>query len=568
MASFKPVILKNSTGLNFIVASQKHPGESLPGKSTNGVGKSLLVAIIHFCLGSNKKDGFKKQLPGWVFKLRFNIGDKEYFSERSTSEQERINFNGKFVKISTFTKELGELLFDIPEAVKVLTFRSLLPFFIRPRRASYSSFSNPNDFKTDYQVQIVNSFLLGLDVHLVREKFDLRNDKVRIAKLEKELKNDEVLKDFFLKKRDASLAKPELIEKIGMLEKDLKEFEIAEDYYEIKLKADKLKTQIEKNQNDLVLKQNQIKNIDLSRKTSPDIKKENIERIYIEASIVLNQQALKQLADLEDFYKHLSINRERRLLDQKRQLEKESEELSKNISKLSREFDGTLKYLDAHQALDVFVKLTSQVTDLKSELENISRYEDLFTEYRKSKNELDIKFIKATEDTESYLKDAADVVNQTRSFFRELSKKFYPHSPAGITINNNTRDNQIRFDIDAKIEADASDGINSVKIFCYDLTLLLHGFAHKIDFLFHDSRLLDGIDPRQIVELFRIVQKYISVSNKQYILTLNQNQIEEVRKYMSKEEFESIIENNICLHLKDDSPSDKLLGIPVDMDYD
>ena len=56
---------------------------------------------------------------------------------------------------------------------------------------------------------------------------------------------------------------------------------------------------------------------------------------------------------------------------------------------------------------------------------------------------------------------------------------------SGITVYNNEGENQLRFNIEAKIEADASDGINNVKIFCYDLTLLFKGFGHSIHFSFH-----------------------------------------------------------------------------------
>ncbi len=57
------------------------------------------------------------------------------------------------------------------------------------------------------------------------------------------------------------------------------------------------------------------------------------------------------------------------------------------------------------------------------------------------------------------------------------------------------------------------------------------------------------------------------ISGKQYILSLNQNQLDEVKKYLTETEYQTIIEQNICLELKDDSPEDKLLGLQVDMDY-
>ena len=43
--SFKPVMF-NETGLTLIVGSKTKGGETY-----NGVGKSLIVALLHFCLG-------------------------------------------------------------------------------------------------------------------------------------------------------------------------------------------------------------------------------------------------------------------------------------------------------------------------------------------------------------------------------------------------------------------------------------------------------------------------------------------------------------------------------------
>jgi uncharacterized protein YydD (DUF2326 family) len=567
-SSFKTVHFKNETGLNFIVATQKNPEGSEKGETFNGVGKSLIVALTHFCLGSSKKDSFKDNLEGWVFSLTFKIGRTIYTSERSTDLQNKIKLNEKELGIKSFNKRLESLLFDIPEDISQLSFRSLLPFFIRPKRASYTSFKNPNAIKNDFQVEITNAFLLGLDVSLVEEKFKLRGEKERIRKLVKELSDDKLLKEFFIGKKDVSLAQQELEEQIIALEADLKNFKVAEDYYEIKNQADQIKNDIDRLQNNTVLIQNQVENIEESRKITPDIKKENIERIYKEATVIINDETVKTLSELEKFYEHLSKSREKRLLEQKNKLQKDLSEKSTLIKSLKGELDSKLKYLDAHQALDIFVKLTNQLSDLKTKHENIARYDTLISEYRNSKLEIEKKFIEATKTSDLYLSDVKDFIKSITDFFRELSKRFYPRSAAGITIYNNIGDNQIRFDIDAKIEADQSDGINNIKIFCYDLTVLLKGSGHHLNFLFHDSRLLSDTDPRQTSEVFKTLSEYIQTSNKQYILTLNQNQLDEVKKYLSEDEYKSIIEDNICLKLKDQSAGDKLLGIQVNMKYD
>lgn len=123
----------------------------------------------------------------------------------------------------------------------------------------------------------------------------------------------------------------------------------------------------------------------------------------------------------------------------------------------------------------------------------------------------------------------------------------------------------MQFNIDAKIELDTSDGINNVKIFCYDLTMLFKGHNHRVNFLFHDSRLFDGIDERQKADIFKIVYEKFTNQDKQYIATVNQNQLDEVKRLISEEHFDNIFTKNTVLTLTDELDSQKLLGIKVDI---
>lgn len=565
--SFKNVHFKNETGLNFIVASQKNSESSERGNTTNGVGKSLLISIIHFCLGSNKNNGFSKELTGWSFILKFKINNVEYTSERHTDNQSKIILNNEEISLSDFKSKFENLLFDIPAETSELTFRSLISFFIRPRKSSYLDCKNPNSVKKDFQIQINNSLLLGLDVKLAQEKYILKTEKDRIKNLINELKKDDLLKDFFNQKKDSTLEAQRIGDEIVQLENDINSFKVADDYYQINKEADDIKIEIERIKNNMVLIQNQIVNIDLSLKISPDIKREKIENIYYEVSAIFNQESLKTLSELEKFYEFISSSREKRLFEKKHELIAKMKELESLISVKKSNLDDKLRYLDTHQAIDIVLKLNNKLSDLKTQELNILRYDELISSYQKAKIKAEIDFSQATQISEYYIDESKELIKITGDFFRELARRFYPNSTAGITVKNNDRDSQIRFDIDAKISADKSDGIGNIKIFCYDLTLLLKGFSHRVNFLFHDSRLLSETDPRQTAELFKILDEYVKSSGKQYILTLNQSQIDEVKKHLSEEEVQNIITQNICLELKDVLPEDKLLGIQVDMDY-
>lgn len=139
-------------------------------------------------------------------------------------------------------------------------------------------------------------------------------------------------------------------------------------------------------------------------------------------------------------------------------------------------------------------------------------------------------------ETEQYLERMEDERAELKDYFRELANQFYPRSVAGLPINN-------------------------VKTFCHDLTLLFKGCNHTMGFLFHDSRLFDGIDERQKAVLFSILSERFTTSPYQYIATINQNQLEEIRRELGDIVYDTIITPHVVLTLADESPEAKLLGI-------
>jgi uncharacterized protein YydD (DUF2326 family) len=73
--------------------------------------------------------------------------------------------------------------------------------------------------------------------------------------------------------------------------------------------------------------------------------------------------------------------------------------------------------------------------------------------------------------------------------FREFATELYGSRPAGLTIGNDSGDNQQRYKIEAQIAGDAAEGINEAKIFCFDATVLSLQQGHRFRFLAHDSTL-------------------------------------------------------------------------------
>ena len=61
------------------------------------------------------------------------------------------------------------------------------------------------------------------------------------------------------------------------------------------------------------------------------------------------------------------------------------------------------------------------------------------------------------------MEEIDELLTKLRQKFLEMAKMFYPKKKSGLLIENNIGENQLRFNIEAKIEDDSSDGVNEVK---------------------------------------------------------------------------------------------------------
>jgi uncharacterized protein YydD (DUF2326 family) len=203
---------------------------------------------------------------------------------------------------------------------------------------------------------------------------------------------------------------------------------------------------------------------------------------------------------------------------------------------------------------------------MNAKVQKIKDYQKLLRTYSDAKTKAEMNFKKNDVDTNQYLEDIQKITESNMEAFTFFSGKFYEEKPGGLTIKTNQGDNQLRFDIDARIQDDAADGINEVKIFCFDMTVLTLKHNHSIDYVFHDSRLFSNMDPRQKATALALALEVSTQGNYQYIATINEDLIESSRKLWSND-IKEAIESSIVLQLTDDGPASKLLGIQVDMEY-
>lgn len=350
------------------------------------------------------------------------------------------------------------------------------------------------------------------------------------------------------------------------LEKSLSEFKVAEDYYQVVKEADYLKYRLRKLENEAANLKVTISNISTSINITPDIPRKKIIDLYKEAQVTLPDSVIKQLEEVENFNKKLIDDRTSRLSKEKLSFEKKLSDTEENIKRLCREKDIKLKYLNTRGALDEFTKMNEMLISFRTRLDSIEKYKKLKQEYKNKIEELKKEFSDQNIITTNYLAKNGSLLETNILIFKNLASQFYENKRAGIEVKNNDGINKTRFEIRAKIDDDKGDGVNDVKIFCFDWTILLARHNHIVKFLFHDSRLFSDIDTRQVATLFKVAHENTIENDLQYIISVNQNTLSSIEDEL--EEYKIIIEDNIVLELTDESNDSKLLGMQIDLDYD
>jgi uncharacterized protein YydD (DUF2326 family) len=568
-AGFKTVTFRQ-TGLSLIVGTRTYPDKaSADERSYNGVGKSLLVEIVHFCLGSSKNAAFQTHLPDWEFSLDFSIGDDTFTVRRATQKQAQIWLNGSAYRLSDFNELIGKRLFDLPElAVKNLSFRSLLPRFIRRGLDDYNAPTKTASDHEDYTVLLRNLFLLGLEIGLVERKHALRTRQAEVEKFEKNFKEDPFIREYYTGNKDASLQTRHLEQQLARLEQDLAMFKVAEDFYDIELEANRLNNVLRELKNKKLVLENALHNIEKSMQVRPDIAREKILDLYGEMLAAFRDETLARLHDVEAFHSQLIENRIARLSQERLKLDAELGLVSHAITQTGTELNHKLAYLSDKRALDQYVTVSNERGEIQGKLQKLRDYQHMLDKSQSDLVHIRKDLAEETIKTHQYLAAAEPEIQRQFGLFDDFAKQFYPNAPAGITLHNNVGENKVRYDFDVRIEADSSDGINSVKIFCYDLAVLLLGCNHHMDFIWHDSRLYSDIDPKQRATLFKIAREKTLQYGKQYIASVNHDQLEAMRAEMTPDEFAVLFEQDtVVLRLKDDGDKSKLLGMQVDMKY-
>lgn len=552
--SFKTIVF-NPEGLTLIIGDKLNANSD--DGSSNGVGKTLSLGLIHHCLGAKPNPKLSAAVPDWIFRLDFTISGKPHVIRRS-GDGKHIWLDEEPIRIGKLREWLNENgPFDLSAGIERLTFRSLITRFGRLRPSDCEEPTRTAN-ETPYDALIRSCFLLGVETSLIVSKHNSKLDLDSIEKSKSNWRNDKVLHEIFRAGTNPKVRAEWLEGEIERIDTDLKAFQVAEDYRQIELTAGVLTTKLREIEISQEVIQFQLDSIKESLILQPDITRNDLLSLYSGLDKIFKEEALQHFSEVEDFHARLITNREQRLRQERIVLEEKLDDLNKDWERVSIERDSLLQSLNGKRALDEYAILARKHAALEEELERLNEYLTYSDKLQSRIQKIREQRVKEDGIAAEYAR--TEPLERHAATFQKLVNMLYPTMPAGMVLEINTGENQVRYHLVVSIEGDGSDGINAARIISFDWILAMQGSNHSMGFLWHDNRLFAHIDPLQRARWFEFSRSALEGTGKQYIASLNTENFDAMLPHMS-ETTKTELPKKVAVTLRGNEVTNKLLGI-------
>jgi len=530
-------------GFNVILAERTK--ESTKKDSRNGLGKSTLIEIIHFCLGGNKGETLRKpELKDWSFTLDLDLGSKRYSITRNTLKEGKViivgdcsvwpvkpeidkNTGEQILSVREWTKVLGVLMFGLqysyPDIKYAPTFRSLVSYFVR-RDGKQGGFLNPfQQYKTqkEWDKQLNNAFLLDLGWEYA-SKWQILKDRVTVIEQIKQEAKSGILVNLMGTIGELDALRIRLQDQIAREGQQLRDFKVHPQYKNIETEANELTFKIHELANQNISDKNLIEHYEASLKEEAVAKPEAVTKMYEEAKIFFPNALAKRIDDVLSFHKQVVINRKEFLTSEMERIKHNMAEREQQINSLSVTRAELMQILKNHGALEEYTKLqnkhqklVAEINELNIRIENLKKFEQV-------KSAITVEKVTLKQQASTDLDERRAKKELATLLFNSNSKALYD-APGILSID--IAETGLKFNV--SIKRSGSHGIGNMEIFCYDL-MLAQIWAQKAKspiFLIHDSIIFADVDERQTALALELAAKESEERGFQYICTFNSDNV-------------------------------------------
>lgn len=574
--SFNPIDF--TPGLNVILADRTDT--STQKDTRNGLGKSTLIEIIHFCLGSRVYKGkglLIKSLRSWEFTMDITLSGNHVKVTRAIANPDFLVIDGmlsgyhgylgttniygeRVIELIHWRTFLGQELFGLLPSDDggnkyKPSFRSLLSYFVRRGNDAYNNPFRYMRQQPPWNIQLHVGFLIGLNWENASRWQELKDRKKGLDAFYKAVKAGVT----GYAQGSVGELEAEHIQLESQLEKEarsLQNFKVHPQYESIQNEADQTTTIIHALTNENIVDR---RRLDRYREAVTEEKPPSImtiDRLYEDAGVVFSEMTRQTLAEAREFHSKIIKNRQAFLQMEISRLERTIEERNRDIRKWTEARAASLEILKTHGALQEMTKLQERHVEIQGKLSKVRMLISDIKDLTKRKHELQFEKTELSRAAEQDHEQRREIWSIPVRIFNDNSQALYK-APGHLVIDIG----DAGFKYDVEINRSGSEGVSKMKIFCFDLMLLefMHHQKKPIDFLIHDSSLYDGVDSRQRALAIERACEVSETFGSQYICMLNSDMVPE-------QDFSKGFDFNkyVRLLLTDKKPSDSLLGFQFD----
>ncbi len=556
------------SGLNIILGEESRDNYDKNQQfKTNGVGKSLIVEVIDYCLLADLKTSRLNKLPIDLLDDRdlFCLDLVSIRSDKTTNitikrnrlhsgSQVFITTDGDEVEYSDLTdaRLYLEQFFVLKLTPDAPSLRSILSIIIRKEDTLYGDI-----FYTDSESKRYNySDLIKPHMYL----FDVNLELIKQVKITKnELKETKKLitavrKDFKLMnvtEKDVKSHINDLQDKISNFNTAITTLEPSDAIEQKKIELASLQDELRQLTTDKTSKEMFLKKIN-SLPKAKKVDTEQVRFVYNSYKQGLGDLVAGSFDEVVQFRREIEQYQEQLSVDKQKEIGGEIQQLNAKIRDLRLRVSDIYKIFNVTEKVDDLTKAIEIQQSSKRDLDLLSTKYGFFNEKKALKQELERKLIDVFDALDANIFELQKTVNSFEDDLKQLHEAVAGNKKCQFEIIVN-KDNDKYIQANYRIDLDGSAGINRLATFMYDFLLMTNrrtSVRHP-GFLIHDN-IFPLTSRDDMVKSLNYVYESESLSAFQYIVTLN------------KDEFESRI-NDLAFGYKDKTikvltRQNKLLG--------
>ena len=506
-------------------------------KTTNSIGKTLLLKFIGYIFGKKeKKTDYSERIKGWHLEAKVLHKGKKYIVERTLGDTSTIKINDENFSYNNYIK-----FFDVDQ-------RQNSRQILLSRRQGIISDVSPKPTKEETTtvlklLRLNNIIDLFVNMRNTQEKVKaisdyskhfedaLKNLKEKEFLLEQE-KNKKAIELEELSKRIKSLRFTK--DSVGLVELH------AEKSYQLKT----LKIQ----QENLKAKIMRINGL-IEEMKHTDLSSNDVIKIYDMAQVDIPDMVKRTIEEVQKFYDEMFGDKINKYSEDIKKYNQQIENLEERIDKLTPVVDDlATKIADSNlfsEAVSLYQIKNEELSKIESEYNQIVGSISNLSEKKHLQNEINQKYISL----EEKMKENTDVIKKYRQYLFDLVNEVYGEDHVAffdINVSQSSRrveSSPIVFEMN--LNGEFGEGIGAVKNLLMDL--LIFYFNDRIEYLIQDSACFEGIDKRQLSTLISIINKTAVKIDKQYIFSINEYHVDK-----TDEELKTIIKDRTALELSED----------------